>query len=328
MVGGLTVNASSSAPATFGVTETFLDCLTELAEQPSWWRDVLLRDDLLLAVRRNSLNVYYRGASIFRIDDAGGGRISPKTHVKYLVRQQQALAELQTGKFHIAPTEVGWSDYAGSRTLTDMMRAASDLAGPEKTGLHPLVINAPHLIDVEVSIERVQDQDLDSGTAQDRIDAVTLEERAGQITVVFHEAKHFTNSAIRAKVGTAPPVVEQIRRYRKTIAHHSAALADRYAQVCRNLVRLHEIKTKVRAAEPKSQQLGPIDPIIQAAAAQASPPAIDTDPRLIIFGFDADQKNGALRTYLDNLRTAEPTLHIYAVGNPTGSTGAFRPGKT
>ena len=78
----------------FGVSEPFLEALERLAEKNSWWRDVLLRDDVFLAVRRNSLNVYHRGGSIFRIDDIGAGLVSPKTHVKYLVRQQQALAEL------------------------------------------------------------------------------------------------------------------------------------------------------------------------------------------------------------------------------------------
>jgi hypothetical protein len=52
---------------------------------------------------------------------------------------------------------------------------------------------------------------------------------------------------------------------------------------------------------------------------------IDPNPRLLIFGFDADQKNGVLSTMLSGLRDAEPMLPIYAVGNPTSATGAFRP---
>jgi hypothetical protein len=52
---------------------------------------------------------------------------------------------------------------------------------------------------------------------------------------------------------------------------------------------------------------------------------IDPAPRLLIFGFDADQKNGVLSTMLSGLRAAEPMLPIYAVGDPTSATGAFRP---
>jgi hypothetical protein len=62
------------ALSSHGVSEAFLDALDNLARKPSWWRDVLLRDDVFIAVRANSLNVYHRGASIFRIDD---GRSRP-----------------------------------------------------------------------------------------------------------------------------------------------------------------------------------------------------------------------------------------------------------
>ena len=74
------------ALSSHGVSEAFLDALDNLARKPSWWRDVLLRDDVFIAVRANSLNVYHRGASIFRIDDAGAGRVIPWTHTKYLIR--------------------------------------------------------------------------------------------------------------------------------------------------------------------------------------------------------------------------------------------------
>jgi hypothetical protein len=119
-----------------GISDAFLDHLAWLAhaDAGSWWRDVLLRDDVFIAVRRNSLNVYYRGASLFRIDDKGDGTASPKTHVKYLARQQQILSELVEGTF--VPNPVGWANYQSPDTLRDMIRAASDLAGFEKAGLH------------------------------------------------------------------------------------------------------------------------------------------------------------------------------------------------
>ncbi|MCR6732831.1 MAG: hypothetical protein NVV83_01440 [Afipia sp.] len=99
-------------PSGHGVSQAFLDMLDTLAQKLLWWRDVLLRDDLFVAVRANSLNVYHRGASIFRIDDGGGGRIIPWTHTKYLIRQQQVLAQLHDDG-HFEPSDIGWSQYAG-----------------------------------------------------------------------------------------------------------------------------------------------------------------------------------------------------------------------
>lgn len=87
----------------------FLEALEALATsaEPNRWKDVLTDRDLFIAVRRNSLNIYYRGASIFRVD-WDGSRITPYTHVKYLVRQAQAYVPLVSGHFQYpAPARHG-----------------------------------------------------------------------------------------------------------------------------------------------------------------------------------------------------------------------------
>lgn len=324
------------------VSDAFLDHLDQLTRQEdaSWWRDVLLHKGVFLAVRRNSLNVYHRGGSIFRIDDQGDGTARPKTHVKYLVRQQQALAELIDGQFE--SNVIGWTHYDSPETLRDMIRAASDLAGPEKAGLHPLLVGSPNVIDVEISLERAGEADsIDPGATagdpnsgietsrlaprrnQDRIDVATLETQGDSVAVVFHEAKHFTNPALRAK-GGEPAVIGQIRRYRRTVAHHAPSLLERYQATCRALIRLDAMRRQVRSTDdapepPKLYQL------ISDVAAGKAKLTIDTNPRLVIFGFDADQKNGMLQSILDTLRRTEPAFPIYAAGDPATATGAFRP---
>ena len=329
MVGGRRVTESDSS---HGVSEAFLDHLDQLARQDggSWWRDVLLRDDVFLAVRRNSLNVYYRGGSIFRIDDRGDGTASPKTHVKYLVRQQQALAELVDGEFK--PNGIGWTHYAGQETLRDMIRAASDLAGAEKSGLHPLIMGSPAVVDVEIALGRAQESEINGSTADgtgsrvnrnlDRLDVATLERQGADIAVVFHEAKHFTNTALRARSGS-PAVVDQLRRYRLTLLHHTPALIARYQAACRAIMRLDAMRRHVRldaAGVPL-----PRDPLVQEVAIGNTVLTIDPNPRLIIFGFDADQKKGQLKTILSALETADPNLAVYAAGDPSSAGGAFRP---
>jgi hypothetical protein len=324
MVGGRRVTDSDSS---HGVSDAFLDHLDQLTRQDggSWWQDVLKRDDVFLAVRRNSLNVYYRGGSIFRIDDNGDGTVSPKTHVKYLVRQQQSLAELVDGEFR--PNGIGWTHYAGPETLKDMIRAASDLAGAEKAGLHPLIIGGPAVIDVEIALERATESAASETTPvsrqQDRLDVATLERQGPNIAVVFHEAKHFTNAALRARSGS-PAVIDQLRRYRSTLIHHTPALIARYQAACRAIVRLDAMRRHVCPDAGAGVPLPP-DPMVQVVATGNAVLAIDPNPRLIVFGFDADQKKGQLQIILKALETADPNLAVYAAGNPSSAGGAFRP---
>lgn len=326
---GCTMTGSGSE---HGVSDAFLDHLEQLARQEggSWWRDVLLRDDVFLAVRRNSLNVYHRGGSIFRIDDKGDGTVSPKTHVKYLVRQQQALAELVDGEFR--PNAIGWTHYVGPETLKDMIGSARDLAGAEKTGLHPMILGSPAVIDVEVALDRIRDNAItrtiaksqrDSGKLQDRLDVATLERRRSSIAIVFHEAKHYSNTALRGR-SAQPAVIGQLAGYRATLAHHAPTLVARYHPVCRALVRLDTMRQLVRT-EAAAKPPAPLDPLIREVASGKANLIIDPDPRLIIFGFDGDQKRGQLQTILNALRHCEPSLAIYAAGDPTIAGGAFHP---
>lgn len=330
MVGDRRVTESDSS---HGVSDAFLDHLDQLARQDggSWWQDVLKRDDVFLAVRRNSLNVYYRGGSIFRIDDRGDGTASPKTHVKYLIRQQQALAELVDGEFR--PNGIGWTHYAGPETLRDMIRSASDLAGAEKSGLHPLIMGSPAVVDVEIALGRAQESEINGSTADDpassakrnldRLDVATLERQGTDIAVVFHEAKHFTNTALRARSGV-PAVVDQLRRYRSTLLHHTPALIARYQAACRAIMRLDAMRRHVRLDASAGVPL-PQDPMVQEVATGNTVLTIDPNPRLIIFGFDADQKKGQLQNILNALKTADPSLAVYAAGDPSSAGGAFRP---
>lgn len=173
----------------------FLDGLEALAtsSEQNWWKDVLAEADLFIAARRNSLNVYYRGASIFKID-WNGRRIIPSTHAKYLVRQTQAYVPLVNGQFQHPASALTWDRYEGVETLHQMMRAAMPFAGPEKSGLHPLLVGDPAIIDVEIALTREAMEDRDN-QRQDRLDAAVIRNTAAGPEIVFCEAKHFTNQA-------------------------------------------------------------------------------------------------------------------------------------
>ena len=313
----------------FGLSDAFLENLDQLARRDgSWWQDVLLRDDVFIAMRNNSLNVYYRGASIFRIDDAGGGRIKALTHIKYLVRQQQVLAELKDDN-SFDPSNIGWQTYEGNQTMNDMVRAAADLSGLEKAGLHPLVLGSNKVIDVEISLLRPDAETTDdalpeaakkSGVKQDRIDVVTLENRLEGVTVVFHEAKHFSNSALRAVA--EPKILEQMTRYHDAITRHEKAIADRYEVVCKTLVRLHQMRIDTRK---DAGGRPPIDlaQAVRDVAAGTERLQIDPNPRLIVFGFDADQRDGRWERDETKLKQLMPGIKIRAIGNTKSAKDFF-----
>jgi hypothetical protein len=334
-----------------GLSPRYLSKLAELLVAPEgqWWRDVLADRDVIIAVRRDSLNVYYRGGSIF-LAELRDGRIVPKTHAKYLVRQQQAHAEMNPDLSFAGP--VGgtvWERYEEGATLRDMLKAAAALAGPEKFGLHNLIKNSPDVIDVEIALggptaapveaTTVEEQteigeaieaaeaatDLALGSSDkslkdNRLDVATLKDRNGSIHLVFHEAKHFGNKELRAKrraKGDAkrpsPKVLEQIDRYATTLKTHETQLAPEYAALCRSLLVIDAMRQSVRECEALDS-----DSLINRVALGA-PLKVDLEPHLIVFGFDDDQKKGTV--WKPHLELLEKRLarRFHAIGNASNS---------
>ncbi|KQO73442.1 hypothetical protein ASF18_16755 [Methylobacterium sp. Leaf89] len=326
----------------------FLAALEALAQSPdgNWWADVLADPDLLLAVRDRSLNVYHRGASLFRITPAGVG-VAAETHAKYLVRQRQALTWLGSeGGFDLDPGSAVWTRYEGPGTLAEMKRAAAALSGLEKTGVHALVQASLNVVDVEIALSStpaaaaaVEPDGAEANAAllapepevhstpaqarQDRLDVASVEERGvpGEAWLVFHEAKLAANPGLRSK--TTPAIVAQVARYRASLTEQAERLAKGYPALCRDLVRLDALRNAVRT--PRGlDAVTPRDPLIAEVASGARRLRVDPEPRLVVFGFDADQRDGALRAITDDLR-GRHGLQVYAVGRPNGrTTAAFR----
>lgn len=150
---------------------------------------------------------------------------------------------------------------------------------------------------------------------------MTVENRGGKPFIVFHEAKHFGNPALRAK--GEPAVLAQIVRYQATLRQHEEALQVRYVAICQALVRLHTLRTAVRTALPASRPLLEPNPLIAAIASGQVQAQIDPDPRLIVFGFDGDQRDGRLERDAKRLREYQPSLKIRAIGNTRSAREFF-----
>lgn len=345
-----TLMSSSSPSFQRGLSPEFLSGLEQLTTAPEgqWWRDVLARRDLVVAVRNEYLNVYYRGASVFLVQRQGS-RFVPLTHAKYLARRQQGLVALQPdGRFGLEPTAALWPAYEGAQTLDEMVRAAADLAGPEKIGVHALVLASPHVVDVEVSLEGAgadaaetdtrtdgltlaAEQEAGAGAnsntalppssgslprRQDRLDVAALEERDGAVRLTFFEAKHFANPELRAGPTRTPPVAEQIARYRQTLTHHAPAIAQSYRAVCQAIARIDAMRQQVQGTKGVST----LDPLIARVANESLLPEVDIQPRLVVFGFDQDQRDGEVWSRHRDRLTGEYAIRLQAIGN----TGAKR----
>lgn len=297
----------------------FLDTLEALAASPApnWWRDVLANDDLFIAVRRNSLNAYYRGASIFKID-WNGGRIVASTHAKYLIRQAQTYVPLIDGQFQHPATALTWERYEGEETLRQMMRAATPFAGAEKSGLHPLLVGDPAIIDAEIALTRTATEEATT-QQQDRLDAAVIRNTPAGPEIVFCEAKHFTNAALRASGGNLPAVIGQIEDYQKALTKYAPSLAEGYVEVAKALVRINAMKGLARNDDAPA-----LHDAIRQIAETGTRPVIDTKPHLLIFGFDKAQR--ADPVWKKHLEKLESQLggQVRAIGNPTRQSVAIR----
>ena len=100
--------------------------------------------------------------------------------------------------------------------------------------------------------------------------------------MVFYEAKRFVDhAALRAKQWAVPSVVKQIDRYATLLRDNREKIAESYGRVCRNLLGLHGMSVRHRERHALLEHVA------------RTPLAVDTEPRLVVFGFDADQRDGA-----------------------------------
>lgn len=276
----------------------FLDALEYLARSTSednWWRDVLAHPDLVIAVRNNSLNVYYWGASIFKIEWKRKS-IVPKTHVKYLIKNKQTIIPLKNGNFDYKKNNHMIDSYTKEKTLKSIINSSKRFSGNEKRGLHLPLVGNNDLIDVELSLSMKEEEEenteqLDPGGVieknhKHRLDAAAVRLGAGNIpTIFFCEAKDFTNTDLRATGDEDPDVLNQIASYERSLRKHSEELSAWYLKVARALVRIDTMRQAVGNIPSRA------GPLLRQIAENDTQPSIDIKPHLLIYGFDEAQRD-------------------------------------
>lgn len=256
-----------------GLDEAFVEALNEQYEKgkDGWWSQFVDDEDLFVAVRDNAVHVYYQGQRLIEVKWRDC-KLAANTHYKHLLRpdmEPKYVDVVEDGELSVADT----SRYFASRlNVKELKRAATVYAGDEKKGVHEILRNNPHILDVEIAI---------SDGERGQIDFAALQEgKTGQAHIVFYEAKHFDNKEeLRSEDGTAD-VIEQVNKYRSFLSdsHVSASLEECYRHVAKNLCALKGVAVQERHRKRHD--------LLQRNF------TIEKDPWLVVFGFDGDQKSG------------------------------------
>ena len=276
-----------------GLRVEFVEALNELYDQPgSWWRRLVDDQGLFLAVRDNYVNVYWLGCSLLRLKPQAGG-VFGEVHYKYLLRPQLTTSEyikIVDGR----PASLPPVEDAFTRTLAEidaLKTATRSYAGAEKTGVHDIVLSNWNVVDIEIALATGSDDETESSTP--RVDFAALQVRGRHTEIVFFEAKDFTNPELRRRGDANPDVVDQIETYSRLLSDRHDEIVDSYRRVCGNLLRLRGIDD--RHAERHE--------MLEGIADGSTPLKANVEPRLVVFGFDADQRDGEnWRPHRDKLK--------------------------
>ena len=257
-----------------GLSPEFVDALNEKYEDTGgWWRNLVDDKDTFVAIRDNYLNVYYRGNSLLKLDwNQRDKSMTGQVHYKYLlrpnIRESEYVKVDEKGEVTM-PDEPMFSTKIGA--VPALKKASQVYAGDEKDGVHRIALNKKHnVVDVEVAF-RV------SGL---RVDLAALQETGDIPKLVFYEAKHFSNKELRAKGDRNPSVIDQLDRYSVLLEKNKKPLEESYRKVCKNLKDLNGLKQRHHGRHEV------LDRVVQRGL------DVDPTPRLVVFGFDQDQRDG------------------------------------
>ena len=207
-----------------------------------------------------------------------------RTHYKYLLRPSvdAPYVEFVDGVYHL-PDNTDELFVGSPGDVRELKRAARPYAGGEKTGVHRIILSNPNILDVEVAFGLPGTKETDPSAP--RVDLAALNVLNAGGVVVFYAAKRFVDHvALRAKQWAVPSVVKQIDRYATLLRDNREKIAESYGRVCHNLLGLHGMSVRHRERHALLEHVA------------RTPLAVDTEPRPVVFGFDADQRDGAAWT--------------------------------
>lgn len=255
-----------------GLGNKLLMLLTTKSKMPDWWQAILEDKELVIAVRDNYLNVYHNGNSLMKISERDNKLICD-IHYKYLLSSTENNPYIKFENsvainFDLPARASLLTNQLTEKTLANLKKSAKVYGGLEKEGVHKIILSNTNIIDTEIAFS-LTDKETNKTKAL-RIDFAALRKTAeGQTEIVFYEAKHYTNKELFSSSDT-PQVVKQIKTYESNYIKELEA----------------EILTAYRSAIKDLQR-------ITGGFFNELPTAVHPNVKLVIFGYDNDQKTGA-----------------------------------
>ena len=274
---------------TMSIKRTLSDSLKrELLKPTELFLTKLKQDNLnqkvFLTIRDNYLDFYHKGGRLFKFDNSGF-----QTHIKY------ASVIPKSGKDYLTEAELSIPNpkyKLASDFKTNYPRIkenCSNYSGVEAFGVSQLYHKYSYLsdsnivvLDIEVSFQSLTDE-----KKQDRVNVLLYNQETQ--TLQFVEAKHYSNPEIRSK--SKPKVIAQIKKYENQIAGKEADIKKAYSSYI-NILN---------------------DIFIDEALSLPMPKSIEPKVILMIFGFDADQRDGNLETIKEQLKGNN--IKYYSIGD-------------
>ncbi|MDO8431850.1 MAG: hypothetical protein Q7S58_05500 [Candidatus Binatus sp.] len=274
-----------------GLEKNFVEALAAAYSGSAWWKSIVEDPELFIAPRKTCVCVYYRGNRLLKLE-LSGGKLAGKVHYKYLLnpRLKPEYCRVIDGQAESPKGAGGISAFIPDFSDLDLLkRASKPYAGEEKYGVSEIIFANPNIIDVEVAFRDSGDSSEDDDPPPEetvlskshhnlRIDFVAVQKDGAGFKLAFFEAKHFANQELRSS-GT-PLVLKQIATYEKLLNNNQDDIVKAYKLHCADM-----LKSNCVPQDSKRRRF------LTMVSEQKSI-IVNTEPRLVVFGFDDDQKPG------------------------------------
>jgi len=296
------------------ISDEMIDTLNKkYADENGWWRKLADDPDTLIAIRDRYLNVYCNGCNLAKVEYKNS-KLKAGIHYKYLLKNKietNPYINQKGGEFEINRHAEFF--IASLEAVDDIKKSTKAYGGIEKLGVHQIIRANPNIVDTEIALSEAKSDKDDSENKNSRIDFCAIQEEDGKLLLRFFEAKHYTNKELRAEQGREIKVIVQLERYRKSLKNQHDAILLAYKKLIRQTAAIEGVNIlgKNWATHPGINTL-----------------EIDPEPRLVVFGFDQDQKDGVLfKKRMDALRAeldeSPEKKRLLLKGDPKGFTSGI-----
>jgi hypothetical protein len=263
------------------VFERSFDGIDDLKKAPLF-KDFLLRDitdsggDVFPAVRKDEMDFYHKGGLLFSYD------------TRFETEYHQGIGSFEEDYERIKENcSLRWK--GDERQKVSQLYESLSCAKYERS-------TSVVVLDIEICLKSEgeagkTEHGRDSQLDRDIIDLLLFDTESGLLR--FFEAKHYKNDAIRADNRHEPNIVDQMNRYKEQLN------TDR---------NVHNEMLKSYAAH-----VNIINQVFELEPSLPPPQIIDPTVRLLIFGFDNEQKI-KLESEVDRLEN-EYGLYVYSKGD-------------